>query len=266
MPPQPRHAARPGDGRGAGAPLGASGQPAQEALDGREGGLRRNLSRHHQHGVVRPVEAALEARQVLAAGGPQLAPRAEHRAAVGVAAEQPLLHRHLERIPGIAVVHGDLFEDHLALAGHVAGIEGQAGDAVGLDGQRLGPAVGGEVEVVGGGVVAGESVVGTAQGLSPPVDLARSEARRALEHHVLEEMGEAAVAGRLVARAGAVAERRGDHRRLVVLEHADGEAVGETRQLPAPGQARTAGQRDRRRCRRRRRGLRQTGTSRPARH
>ncbi len=53
----------------------------------------------------------------------------------------------------------------------------RVGHAVGLDGQRLGPAVGGEVEVVGGGVVAGEGVVDAPEGLGAAVDLARAEAR-----------------------------------------------------------------------------------------
>ena len=108
----------------------------------------------------------------------QLVAGAEHRPAVGVTAEQPRLDRHLQRVPGLAVVHGDLFEDHLPLARHLlAGRASGAVDAIGLDGQRLGPAVGGEVEVVGGGVVAGEGVVGAAQGLGPAVDLAGAEAR-----------------------------------------------------------------------------------------
>src|SRR5262249_11100140 len=49
----------------------------------------------------------------------------------------------------------------------------------------------------------------------------------ALEHHVLQEVGDAAVAGRLVAGASAVVEDRGDERRLVVLDQADREAVAQ---------------------------------------
>ena len=178
----------------------------------------------------------MEIAQHRAVRGQQLVAGAEHRPAVGVAGEQALVDRHLQGVPRLAVVHGDLFQDHLPLARHLLGGEGEARDAVGLDGQRLGPAVGGEVEVVGGAVVAGEGVVDAAQGLGDAVDLARPVARRALEHHVLEEVGDAAVAGGLVAGAGAVEEGRGHHRRLAVGEQADGETVAQALQPDAAGE------------------------------
>ena len=80
-----------------------------------------DVSGHHQHGVVRPVEAAVEVAQVLGSGRLQLLPGAEHRPAVGMGAEEALVHGHLQGVPGLAVVHGDLFEDHLPLARHLVG-------------------------------------------------------------------------------------------------------------------------------------------------
>ena len=64
----------------------------------------------------------MEVAQRLAVGGQQRLAGAEHGAAVGVAGEEALVHGHLQRVPGLAVVHGDLFEDHLALARHLLGI------------------------------------------------------------------------------------------------------------------------------------------------
>jgi hypothetical protein len=171
-------------GRETGARLSSCRNGAQGDLD-RLQGLVAHVSAHHQHGVVRPVEAVVEGAQHRGVGRQQLVPGAEHRAAVGVIAEEARLHRHLQRVPRLAVVHGDLFQDHLALARDLLGVQGEGGHAVDLDSERLAPAVGGEVEVVGGRVVAGEGVVDAAQGLRAAVDLAGAEAGRALEHHVL---------------------------------------------------------------------------------
>src|SRR6185295_3474085 len=100
------------------------------------------------------------------------------------------------------------------------------------------PAVGREVEVVDGRVVAREGVVRAAERLGAAVDLARTVGARALEHHVLEKMRGAAVPRLLVARAGAVAQRGGHHRGLAVREQADGQAVVQPVQRELSGQAR----------------------------
>jgi hypothetical protein len=202
-----------------------------------------DVAGRHQDGVVRPVEAGVEVAQLGRTGRQQLLARAEHLPAVGVGAEQARVHRHLQGVPRLAVVHGDLFEDHLALARHLLGVEGEGRHAVGLDGERLGPAVGGKVEVIGRRVVAGEGVVDPAQGLGQPVDLAGAEAAGPLEHHVLEEMGGAAVPRRLVAGAGPVEQSGGDDRRLRVGEQADGQPVVEPVEVEPPGERLQLGQR-----------------------
>ena len=184
--------------------VGSTSAGVAAARRGAAGGCRRACARRRpgRRRRGRPPPPARRCRGGRSGCGSRADPRrrwpaallgAEHRPAVGVAGEQALVDGHLQRVPRLAVVHGDLFEDHLALARHLLGIEGEAAHAVLLDRQRLGPAVGGEVEVVGGRVVAGEGVVDPAQGLGEAVDLPRAEARRALEHHVLQEVGDAAV-------------------------------------------------------------------------
>src|SRR6185369_5908953 len=70
------------------------------------------------------------------------------------------------------------------------------------------------------------------------VDLAGAVVGRALEHHVLEEMRDAALTHQLIARADLVEEGRGDDRRLAVLQQADGEAVGQMLQPRVAGERR----------------------------
>ena len=55
--------------------------------------------------------------------------------------------------------------------------------------------------------------------------LARADVLRSLEHHVLEEMGEAGAAGLLVGRTDVVGNRDGERRGRVVLGEDDTEAV-----------------------------------------
>src|SRR5262249_54741235 len=59
---------------------------------------------------------------------------------------------------------------------------------------------------------------------------------RALEHHVLEEMGDAALARQLVTRADLIEEGRGDDRGLAVLQQTDGETVVQVREPRTAGQ------------------------------
>jgi hypothetical protein len=90
--------------------------------------------------------------------------------------------------------------------------------------------------------VGGESVVDATQRLRAAVDLPGAIGGRALEHHVLEEMGDAAVAGRLVAGAGAVEQGRGHQGGLTVLDQADGQAVAQLFEPQPAGQGGGPGQ------------------------
>ncbi len=139
-------------------------QVAEAALGGVERVLT-DVARDHQHGVGGTVVVALERAQLLRAGRRQLGWRPQHGAPVGMVAVEQRLDAPLERVPRIALVHGELFEDDAALVVHFGRLEQQSAHAVRLDVERLLPAVGRELEVVGGRVVAGERVVVAAQAL-----------------------------------------------------------------------------------------------------
>jgi hypothetical protein len=82
-----------------------------------------------------------------------------------------------------------------------------------------------EVVQVRGAVAHREAVRRAAVPLDQVVERARPELLPAVEHHVLEEMRDAGLAARLVARAGAVEDVRRDDGRGVILVHEDAEAV-----------------------------------------
>ena len=119
--------------------------------------------------------------------------------------------------------------------------------AVGLEVDHQGRAVRRDVDVVRGDVLAGEGVVPAAVLLDQPRELARPVGRRALEHHVLEEVGEAGAAARLVARAHPVPHLEGDHRTAMVLEEEHAQSVVEGGGHHAVGgDGRKGGEQDRR--------------------
>ncbi len=202
-------------------------QLAEAGVDRGEGHLGLDVADHHHHRVGRLVVALVERAQLLGADLAERLAGAQHGFAVGVLAVEGGVHRLVERVPGIALVHRDLFEDHLALGLHLGLVEQEALEPVELEVERSLPAVGRGGEVVDGRVVAGEGVVDPAQRAGDPVDLAEAVAGRALEHHVLEEMGGAAQAGRFVGAAGAVDDGGGNHRRAPAFEHRHGEAAGQ---------------------------------------
>src|SRR5712691_28856 len=78
--------------------------------------------------------------------------------------------------------------------------------------------VGGDVDEVRGDVLGGERVVLTAVLLDEPRELAAPVGRRALEHHVLEEVRDAGRSAPLVARADPVPDLKRDDRAPVVLQ------------------------------------------------
>ena len=133
-----------------------------------------------------------------------------------------------EEPAGIVVrAHPALLEDDLALGGDVARVEEEVVHAVGLEIDHEGEAVRRDVDVVRRDVLAGEGVVPAAVLLDQTRELARPVGRRALEHHVLEEVGEAGAAARLVARAHPVPHLEGGHRTAMVLEEEHAQSVVE---------------------------------------
>src|SRR5262249_25813456 len=120
-----------------------------------------------------------------------------------------------------------LFRHHLTLGLDLLGIEEEIAHPVRLQPQDEVDAVGRDVHVVRGDVVGGERVVLAAVLLHGLGQLALAVRRRALEHHVLEEVGKPGGAGSLVAGTHAVPRlHRGDGV-AVILEDQDAEAVVE---------------------------------------
>jgi hypothetical protein len=131
---------------------------------------------------------------------------------------------------GVVVVvdaHPPLGGDDPPLGLEDLGDEGQPLDAVGLHGDH--GLEGGRREPVrvGGQIVARVGVVPPACELHAPVELAGADRGRPVEHHVLDEMGDARQAGPLVARADPEERVQGDAGDVVVLDEQDLEPVVE---------------------------------------
>src|SRR5262249_56586171 len=87
--------------------------------------------------------------------------------------------------------------------------------------------VGAVVDVVRGALLRGERVVLATVLLDEPRELLGSTRRRALEHQMLEEVGDPGRAAQLVARADAVPDLERHNRAPVILEQQDAEPVVE---------------------------------------
>ena len=134
---------------------------------------------------------------------------AELRARVGVAMHAPLFEHH------VALGRDDLVgEDE---PGHPVGLERHAGFQVLL----------GDLLEIGGEIVAGEGVLLAADLGDEFRELALGMALGALEHQMLEEMGDAGLARRIVGRAVAVPDHMGDDGGAMVGNDDDVEAVVE---------------------------------------
>ena len=97
---------------------------------------------------------------------------------------------------------GDLLQDHVALALELLLIQFRRGEDVGENVQRQRPVLLEDAGIVCGGFHAGGGVDLAAGGFDFLRDGARRTARRALEGHVLEEVGDAIFLRPLVAGAG----------------------------------------------------------------
>ena len=190
--------------------------------------LRRDVAGDHHDRVVGAVEALVEGDGVGAAEMLHLVAPADHRLVVGAVEVERGVHLHAElgaRIVADALVA--LLQDDLTLGQHHGVGEYQAGHAVGLERHhglelRLRHAL-----EIGGVVVGGEGVLLPAHARHHVRELAGRMLGGALEHQVLEEMREAGLAGRLVGGADLVPDHVGDHRRAVVGNDHQLEAVGE---------------------------------------
>ena len=131
-----------------------------------------------------------------------------------------------------------LLDDDLTLRGDLLGIEEQVLHAIRLEIDQQIELVGRDVHVIRGDVLRRERVVLAAVLLDQTRELLGAMARRALEHQVLEEMGDAGRAAMLVTRADAVPHLEGHDGAARVLEQEDAQAVVERRGDDAIGGAR----------------------------
>ncbi len=152
---------------------------------------------------------------------------AEDRPADRLIGEGRLLHQ----VEGDVVrrVHGrgDLLQDHVALAAKLGAVETRAKDDVAQDVERERHVLAQHAGVIGGGVDTGRGVEVAADILDLFGDLLGAAARRALEGHVFEEMGDAVLGSRLAPAAGPDpdAERDGLDLGHGVADH--GQTIGE---------------------------------------
>jgi hypothetical protein len=200
-----------------------------------------------------------EVADVVDGGGLEVGHRADHVAVVGVGLGpdrlhdllvQQLVRRVLHRLAALVLHHLDLVLEALLgearqQVAHPIGLEPQAQLEL-VHRQRL--------EVVGAIEVGGAVDVGAAGRLDDGEVLVLGHVGRALEHHVLEEVREAAAPGSLVQAAHVVpdAHRHQGQAGVVVQQHR--QAVVERVRLDGDGRGRQRGCRDRGGQRRQREG------------
>jgi len=158
-----------------------------------------------------------------------------HVADGGPGVRVPLAEEHLVQ-PLVGHAVGAVLVGLLALVHHhpalhlkhLAGEHGkEEAHAVALQPERQLHRVRGHGLVVVGAVQPGGAVVGAAHALQQVVELPLGRVERALEHQVLEEMGQPGAAGRLVAAAHAVHQVHGHDRRRAVLVADDAHPVAQ---------------------------------------
>ena len=202
---------------------------AEMALDHRERRGRLEVTGDGEDGVVGRVPGREEAANVVERGGAQVLHRSDRRVVVWVRVGVdkrlhpliPVAVRLVVDRPAPLVLH------HLALVvelllGHR---RQQAGQPVGLEPQgQLQLVAGQRLEVVGA-VEPGRCVEGAAGSLHERHVLALLDVQRPLEHHVLEQVGEAGLARLLVPAAHVVPQVYGHDRGTVVRRQEDAQTV-----------------------------------------
>ena len=221
---------------------------SEQAADAPEDLRRRDVPHHDQDGVVGSIVRVVERAQLRRSDPPDVLHPPDDGPPVRVRLERQ--RHHLFRHEPVRIVLGaraPLLHDDLPLGIDLLGIEEEVSHAVRLERQRQVHLVGGDIDVVRGHVLARERIVLAAVLLDEAGELSLAVGRRALEHHVLEEVGQPGRAGPLVARPDAVPDLDGDDRAPVVLQHEHPQAIVQG----GLGHARAGGQRL---CGRRRHG------------
>ena len=159
-----------------------------------------DVTRHHDDHPLRPVPGTIERQKLVARGGLDHVLEAD-RLPFGVARarEQERQHRLGRSLAG-AVTRTLLAQDHAAFGVDLGGRQGQSAGDLAQDTKALVEqplVIAGQIELVDGvgeaGAGVGVRAEGEAGALQELDQLARRQVLRALERHVLEEMGEPAL-------------------------------------------------------------------------
>ncbi len=155
-----------------------------------------DVAGHDQHGVVGSVEAAIEGAELVDAKLLHVVGIARCRHRVGLVEAEQQLARGLVEHLGRHVVdpHAPLFQHHLALGLELTVENAQVDHAVGFHAHHQLEAVGCDGLVVAGHVEVGEGIVAAAVARNGARELGRRQRAGPLEHHMLEEMGDAGLA------------------------------------------------------------------------
>ena len=194
---------------------------------------RLEIAEHQQHGVIRRVVGVKEFLHVGERGGVEIGEIAVEIVRVGPVAKRD--GRQIEpRKAAVGLVHhvdADFFLHHVALVAEIFVVHFQRAHAIGFEPQdafqrvrRHGLEIIRDV-VVRGAVEHAAGRIDQANVLHLPGVL------RALEHHVLEKVREAAAAVRLEAKTNLVIDADGDEWRGTVGRRHHAQAVGERRVL-----------------------------------
>ena len=180
-----------------------------------------DVARDDQAGVARRVVLLEELHDVVVAGRRQVGHVADDGPVIGMALRiQHLAKRQFGRaVRTIFVTLAPLVLDDVALGVHRFRrhrLE-EVAHAVRFEEERKLEGVRRDVDPVVGAIVFGRTVVRAAGALQPVVELAGLHVRRAHEHQVFEQMGEAGASGALARRPDVVVHVRGDDGDVVVL-------------------------------------------------
>ena len=166
------------------------GRLAEVLLDARARLRRGHVARDHDHHVVRDIALPVvgEERGAVGRGENVLVP--DHWLAVRVLPERRREHRLPEAVLGIVLGHRDLAKDHVLLARDLVRGKRRMQDGVGEEVDRDLELLAREVDVVDGPVEGRVGVDVAAIRLDRRGDLPACAPGRALEEHVLQEMGQ----------------------------------------------------------------------------
>src|SRR2546425_5273260 len=207
--------------------LAARDAPEAPADLPEHGGRPDRPDRHDQR-VVRDVVRLVEGADLRRRDPLDVLHPADDRVAIGVRLEGDGVDLLAEKPARVVLRAGPpLLDDDLTLRGDLLGVEQQVLHPVRLELDHEVELVGRDVDEVRGHVLRGERVVLAAVLLDEPRELLRAASRRALEHHVLEEMGDPGRAPLLIARADPVPHLEGYDRAAVILEQEDTKPVVE---------------------------------------